>query len=171
MDGEAPDFVIDDRTSECDRLALIEEIARKGQPDAAQFFPDTSLLSDEEAAAVILFCVQQLPFLENPTDRDIYREVSRTIKEGADCKGKTALILAGLWNRGIRGQALWVNQNGFDINHVLGATSFDPPSVPDRDAEWKYMEGSIRGARLGESPYQAAVRIGDRRAIGAKTSW
>lgn len=161
-------YAIDDNTPECDRRALIEREALYGIRDAMVFFPDTSKMSEVNAAKVILFCVQQLPFIENPLDKDIYIPVKDTVRMGGDCKAKTALLLSGLWSRGIRAQALWVNQNGFPINHVFAALTFDPPEISDEDASWILADASIRGALLGESPYDAAKRLEDFRSIGSR---
>lgn len=110
----------------------------------------------EARAACALATVQALPYRDDPPGVDEVQSADVTAVEGGDCEDLAALLVV-LWEiLGVRGRVVWLSQPGAVQDHVT-AQAFVAGG-------WAWGEPTIEGARLGESPYQAAARLGVRRS-------
>lgn len=103
--------------------------------------------------------VQSLPYVHDPVGEEWLQTANFTmtggpngIPHGGDCKDLSVLLVAIDRLLGLRAEPYWVTQNGQSINHVTARVWLD--------GKWFWEDGSIRGAMLGESPYEAEARLG-----------
>lgn len=75
-----------------------------------------------------------------------------TATEGGDCEDLAALLAVVLVCCGVRAWLVWLSQPLAARDHVTAAVW--------RSGEWWWLEPSVKGARPGESPYEAAKRTG-----------
>lgn len=105
-----------------------------------------------------LRAVQSLPYVHDPKDEEWFQSSDYTARHGGDCKDSTVLLTSLDRLLGLRAEAVWITQTGQMINHVTGRVWLD-----DR---WFWQDGSIRGAMLGESAYEAEPRLGAQDVTG-----
>lgn len=119
----------------------------------------------ETYADVCLEAVQHVAtYRADPPNEDWHQDTATTAKGGGDCEDLSALLCALLrlgayfYGLKIRARLEWVRRDtGQD--HVAVRVQVDVPE----DAAWEWMEPSIRWARRGEAPEEAARRLGVRR--------
>lgn len=104
--------------------------------------------------------VHRLPYRGDPPTQDCYRDVDTTAIRGGECKALNILLVAMLIRLGIPAEIEWIMQPGMPLNHVT--------SIVKIDGEKLWADGSIRGARLGESPYKAIERTKAFHIVGAR---
>ena len=156
------------------RLAV--EVASKAKA-RAQSVPTSARVGDwykRILAEEALSRVHKVPYVADPPDRDCYRNVDTTATKGGECKGLNVLFVALLIRLGIQacpvdndgrtvcGETIWIMQPGKPLNHVA--------SVVWLDGRPYWADASIRGARLGESPYDALKRTREWHIVGGPFS-
>jgi len=102
--------------------------------------------------------VHKLPYVPDPPTEDCYRDVELTARQGAECKGLNVFYVALLLRLGVRAEVVWIDQPGMPLNHVTSRVWLDNQQI--------WADASIRGARLGESPYEALQRTGAWGVVG-----
>ncbi len=102
--------------------------------------------------------VQSLPYVHDPKDEEWFQSADYTARNGGDCKDSTVLLVAIDRLLGLKAEAVWITQTGQMINHVTGRVMLD--------GQWFWEDGSIRGAMLGESAYEAEPRLGAQDVTG-----
>lgn len=105
-----------------------------------------------------LRAVQSLPYVHDPKDQEWFQSADYTARHGGDCKDSTVLLVSIDRLLGLEAEALWITQTGQMINHVTGRVKLD--------GRWFWEDGSIRGAMLGESAYEAEPRLGAQDVTG-----
>jgi len=111
-------------------------------------------------AAACLDLVQGLPYYPDPPGVDDWiGHPCNVLTVGGDCEDLATLLVA-LWATcGLAGRIHWIPQDGNTQDHVTAEVE-----VPGYG--WLWGEATIKGAKLGEYPYDAAARLGVGR--GAK---
>jgi len=184
-------FRVDDTTPICDRIALTNGLASEGEDDpelqalARVVFARAGALAAVLAGAAprdpllgsvvraqqwfarllaleALRAVQSLPYVPCPVGVDCYQPVAYTLAHGGECKALVATLLALERVLGLRADPYWITQKGQDINHMTSFVWLDGQEL--------WSDPSIRGAMLGESPYQATRRLGPNAALGQVTA-
>ncbi len=102
--------------------------------------------------------VHKLPYVADPPEQDCYRNVELTYRQGGECKALNVFLVALLLRLGVRAEVVWIDQPGRPLNHVA--------SLAWLDGQPLWADGSIAGARLGESPYEALQRTGAWHVVG-----
>lgn len=175
-------FRVPDETPVCDRVAIMTNLTSEGTQSqlvrqmakaaytraqklwqqfeqASSGDPDMQRAMQTQdwrrriLALEILRAVQSLPYCKNPPGEEWMQCADYTINNCGDCKALSILFAAVARVCGFRAEPYWVTQTGQEINHVTGRVWIDrkDPFLAD---------GSIRGAMLGESPYEAEPRLG-----------
>jgi len=106
-----------------------------------------TLIAEEALAEV-----HKLPYQGDPPDKDCYRDVEITARQGGECKALNILLVAILLRLGVRAEVGWILQTGMPLNHVASKVWINGQPL--------WADGSIHGAKLGESPYEAIERTG-----------
>lgn len=160
-------FCIPDITPVCDRVAMMKAMAAQGinSPSVqatAKFvagrvaqmasYGNLQFLLAQEALRV----VQGLPYVPEKSGQDCYQTVEYTATYGGECKALTIYYVAVCRALGVDAEPVWITQSGQLINHVAAQVN-----IVGRAPMW--ADPSMRGARLGESPYEAIARLGIRR--------
>lgn len=153
---------VPDSTPVCDRVGLLNGIADAGtrygsavslawrMADAVGHVP--SERRAEVLADLGLRAVQSLPYVPDPEGQEWVQGVDYTFAHGGDCKDLSAALAAVYRTLGLRAEVYWITQTGRPLNHVTVRVFLG--------GQWRWAEPSIRGARLGESPYDALRRMG-----------
>lgn len=105
-----------------------------------------------ERAAAVLRRAQAAGFVADPPGCDAYAPVAHTLAHGGDCDDLTPLVMALGTLTGFGARVAYLSQPDEPQDHVTGMLLVD--------GEWLWAEPSVRGARLGEHPYDAARRTG-----------
>lgn len=105
-----------------------------------------------QTAAALLDVVQRLPYYPDPPGANDWIGDPRTVlRIGGDCEDLATLVVA-LWaTAGLTARIQWIGQEG-DQDHVSAQVQ-----IPG--AGWIWGEPTIKGARFGEYPYDAARRL------------
>jgi len=104
-----------------------------------------------------LRAAQSLPYVHDPTNEEWIQTANFTLTgnsgnpHGGDCKDLTIVLVAVERLLGLQAEPYWITQNGQTINHVTSRVKLD--------GKWFWADPSIRGAMLGESPYEAEARL------------
>lgn len=168
-------FCVPDQTPVCDREALLVGLAADGadDPGLRQLAQRVAASATARAAAAdrrtrdwfrrllaeeALRAAQALPYVGDESGRDCYQPVAYTLARGGECKALTVVYVAALRALGVRGEPVWITQTGQPLNHVAAQV--------DLDDRWTWADASIRGAALGESPYDALRRTGQWHVVG-----
>jgi hypothetical protein len=104
--------------------------------------------------------VQRLPYVPERSGTDCYQSVAYTATHGGECKALTTLLVAVLRRLGLAARVEWIMQPGKALNHVTAQVWLD--------GAWFWADPSIRGAMLGESPYEALDRTGAYHVVGGR---
>lgn len=118
----------------------------------------------EARARRVVELVQTLPYRPDPPGGDWVQSAATTVERGGDCEDLSALAAVLATSAGVPGRLLWLYQPRRVRDHV--APQF---CIAGR---WEFGEVTLRpsagevNARLGESPYAAAQRLKDSRALG-----
>lgn len=177
---------VPDETPVCDRVKLLNDLATDGEQYPAvraladwvyrravyqcQKFAEAARQNQQMAAAMrnqdwfarmlaleALRTVQSLPYVHDPVNEEWLQTANFTLTgnggkpHGGDCKDLSVLLVAIERILGLRAEPYWITQNGQSINHVTARVWLD--------GRWFWQDGSIRGAMLGESPYEAEERL------------
>lgn len=134
------------------RAALVEVSAGGRDAGAAELVGLEGLPSRERAAR-LLARVQRLPFRYDPAGEWV-QTAGETLATGGDCEDLSALFAWLAKRAGLTTQIVWISQPSALRDHVCAAVLLD--------GVWWWAEPTIPGARLGESPYDAARRLGLR---------
>lgn len=172
-------FRIDDATPICERVRIMQDLSAQGSSDpkvramasviatraAAKCADFEKGATDPETRQVLttqdwrrrllaletLRAVQSLPYVKDPVDEEWMQCSAWTIDHGGDCKDSSVLLSSLARALGMRAEPYWVTQTGQQINHVTGRVWIEGQPL--------WADGSIRGAMLGESPYEAEPRL------------
>lgn len=175
---------LDDTTTVARRLELDFELADDGvetpevQRFAACIATRAAGKSRFELATAALNAVQALPYVPDPmVDGQMTESLQRplyTLLHGGDCEDLAQLLMAVLMILGFDVIPVWLEQEGETQNHttmivrVLGTTG-DPRLTRDLGEHgWNWAESTIKGARLGEHPYEAAERVRSWSSLGRR---
>lgn len=109
-------------------------------------------------ALEILRLVHRVPYVAGPEGDDEFAPASYTLTHGGDCDRLNTLVAGLCCLCGLVGWVDWVEQPGQQLDHV-------PAEVVLDDARF-WMEGSVRGAVVGESPWHAVERQGAWHVVG-----
>jgi hypothetical protein len=172
----AQKICVRDTTPVCERIELLQEFAVRGSVSpiitalALKIRDDVRLIAATRVrdprgdwyqwllAQAALDEVHKLPYVPDPPTEDCYRDVELTARQGAECKGLNVFYVALLLRVGIRAEVVWIDQPGMPLNHVTSRVLLDDQQI--------WADASIRGARLGESPYEALQRTGAWHVVG-----
>ncbi len=176
-------FRIPDETPVCDRVRIMNEMADESvQYESVQKL--AGMVRERAAALYKLFlqaaksdkniahacvtqnchqrmlalealrAVQSLPYVPDRDGQEWFQSADYTLRHGGDCDDLVIALVALDRALGLRAEPYWITQHGQDINHVTSRVAID--------GQWLWSEPSIRGAMLGESPYEAAQRTGSK---------
>lgn len=108
-------------------------------------------------AALILQRVQALGYHPDP-EGEWLQSGRETAERGGDCEDLASLFVVLAVAVGVPARVVWIAQPGRRQDHVAAQVHIN--------GRWQWAEASILGARIGESPYAAAARIGRAPALG-----
>jgi transglutaminase-like putative cysteine protease len=148
-------FFIHAETSVCDRVRILTELAEEGARDSrvvAFAREAASGSSGAQAAANVLARVQALPYVDEPPGEEWFQPAAYTLAHGGDCDDLVVLFVAAMRVLSVPATVYWITQTGQRLNHVTAQVYLS--------GRWLWAETTIPGARLGESPYEAARRLG-----------
>lgn len=117
----------------------------------------TERLTPPLRAALILQRVQALGYHPDP-EGEWLQSGRETAAHGGDCEDLAALFVVLCVAAGVPARVVWIAQPGRRQDHVAGQILLSE--------RWRWAEATIPGARIGESPYAAAARIGRAPALG-----
>lgn len=114
----------------------------------------------EHLAAAALRLVQQRPYIPPRQDVEEFQSVWSIGRPGVggDCADLSVLLVSVYRTLGFPSEVIWITQAGKSLNHVTAKVWVD-------GAE-RWAEPTIRGARLGEYPYDAADRLRAWHSLG-----
>lgn len=143
--------------------ARVAELERRA--DAWARDPRVRRVADAVAAAsptvraeALLRIAQRMTWRPNPPGAlDCFETLDQVLGHGGTCKALACWLVAAARAAGLAARVVWIPQPGEDVNHVTAQLA--PAGA------WLWAEPSIPGARLGEGPFEAAARLGDRRAL------
>lgn len=153
-------------TPVCDRVALLNQYAQNGVQTwvvgqyAVRVRATARSQTPWDLASRAMQLVQQLPYVPDPTGQDCYKDVETTVRTGGECKALNTLLVSILLRLGIDAEVVWIMQEGKPLNHVVSIVRFH--------GEPFWADGSIPGAQLGESPYQALERTNAYHIVGGR---
>lgn len=104
----------------------------------------------EARARAALLAVQSRPFTRDPPGEWLARG-RVTAARGGDCLRLAPLVVVVAESVGVPGEVLWLSIPDAAEDHVTARLW-----VGDR---WQWAEPTVRGARLGESPFAARDRL------------
>jgi transglutaminase-like putative cysteine protease len=166
----ATPWCVPDTTDECYRITLINRIANEGMQrepvqKIAHLAKTRALLASGGVPSVpvtaieVLRAVQSIPYVDPNHDKECLQRTDYTIANGGECKALSAVLVAVARLAGLQADPVWVTQTGLPMNHVTSVIYID--GIP----EW--ADASVRGAALGENPWEAVSRLGAQHVIGA----
>ena len=138
-----------------ERLRYLVELARGAVSDSrvvSPWMPQSPLAT---AVRISLLTVQGLPYVPDPPGaRDLVRDPWETSEIGGDCEDLAVLLGVYLTRLRVRWDLLWMHQgeSGAPLDHVTVQLRLD--------SQWFWADPTVRGARLGEHPYDAVERLG-----------
>ncbi len=112
------------------------------------------LATERERAASALASVQALPFVRDPPGVELLARGEYTARHGGDCLRLAPLVVVVASRLGVVGDVLWLRVDDAAEDHVAARLFVD--------GSWWWAEATIRGARLGENPWEAKARTGAR---------
>lgn len=101
--------------------------------------------------------VQSLPYVPDPPGEDVYQSADETIARGGDCED-LAVLFVGLVRMLGATQALPLGAKVFFMPRPGAPQDHITALVRLARGPWLWAECSVRGARLGEYPPDAAAR-------------
>ncbi len=113
---------------------------------------------DLERARVLLERVQALPYRPDPPGEWVQTS-AETVARGGDCEDLGALLVVSARVVALPARLLWLFQPSLTLDHVTAQVF--------AGGAWRWAEPTI-SARLGESPYVAAGRLGTHATLGGK---
>lgn len=113
--------------------------------------------SQRDIATRVLRRVQAAGYRDDPPGCDRYAPVEFTLRNGGDCDDLAPAVAALAILCGLQARFVYLSQPRSPLDHVTVKVLVD--------GEWLWAEPTLRGARLGEHPYDAARRIGDARPL------
>lgn len=148
-------------TTAMQRLALLAKVVRaeQGDPTVRRFARRACdhTRNARECAQALLWAVQWRPYaLPVRPGEWIQTDLADVVDAGGDCKALSQLLCAAAASLGIPWQLTWLSYPGRE--HVSAQLGLE--------GAWRWADGSVRGARLGESPDEAIERIGG--ALGTR---
>lgn len=170
-----PTWRVDDTTPVCDRVAIMEALANDGttypsvQGLANQIKERANALAAKSptnqgtwfariVALEALRAVQSLPYVPAPEGQEWMQRADYTLANGGECKALSVLLVALCHLLGLHAQIMWITQTGKFINHVSTLIWLDSANPNTAGGRWVWADPSVRGAMLGESPYEAVSR-------------
>lgn len=162
-------------TPVCERIELLYQLAIAGAslPSIASYADRVQINAQSEASRVVtrngdwygwilareaLAQVHRLPYVADPPAEDCYRDVEMTARRGGECKALNVFLVALLLRLRVTAEVVWIMQPGRPLNHVSSIIWLDGLPL--------WADASIKGARLGESPYEALQRTGAWHVVG-----
>ncbi len=184
-DFDVQPYRVSDYLSANDRVRLLTEMARNAAGKAivcqaaydaiARYAPPTSpgsAVSQPAAAQALLTFVQKdVGYVDDP-DGEWYQGVRYTLEHGGDCEDMATLFVAMASCVGIPARLVWLEQPKARLNHVTAQVLVPKPSGllgrSSGEPDWRWAEPTIRSAKIGEHPYEAARFHGtsERRKLG-----
>lgn len=108
-------------------------------------------------AARLLDFVQAIPYVQDPPG-EWFQSVLYTLANGGDCEDKVSLFLALARYCGYDARPVWMNESeSAQYNHVTAQIRIG--------AQWLWAETIVPGARLGEEPHAALIRVGGHEGL------
>ncbi len=170
---------VSDETPVCDRVAIMEQLALESAQLPSVKALAASVLERAKALAPFspvktgdwqqrilateaLRAVQSVQYVSAPEGEEWMQRGDYTLQNGGECKALSVLLCAICRILGVKSEILWITQTGRPINHVAARIFLD--------GEWFWADGSVRGAMLGESPYDAIKRLDAWHVVGGKTT-
>lgn len=149
---------VPDSWSQKQRLTTALKLAREDLYSGAlmRLRDGIERLSLAARAEALLVRVQRLGYRADPSGEWLQRG-TETAARGGDCEDLGALFVALCGAAGIVARLVWLSQANAPQDHVTAQVLLD--------GRWVWADASILGARLGESSYQAAARIGHAPAL------
>lgn len=139
-----------------DRIAVLAELAEEGtrsvdvQRQTRQLV--AGLSRPRERAQACLAFVQSLRYRVDPPGTDDGANACAVlIQRVGDCKKKAILLGSMLALAGLEAVLVWKEQPGAPLDHVTVKVRLG--------GRWRWAESTVRGAQLGEDPYEAAERL------------
>jgi hypothetical protein len=160
----------------CDRVELLNQFAERGSTtNIIGEFARNVVLSARNvvhlerdhrgewvqrllAKQALLLVHLRVPYVSDPPSKDCYRDVQQTARNGGECKALNIFLVALLLRLGMTAEVYWINQPGRLLNHVASKVWIGGQPL--------WADGSVFGAQLGESPYQAIQRTGAWHVLG-----
>jgi transglutaminase-like putative cysteine protease len=173
MDPFSPPFRIDDRATPQWRVNWLQQVAATWahlppiKVMADSFVRQTWHLhrrrDDEFLASIILEWVHdRLRYRDDPWGREYYQGIYWTLTYGGDCEDLVVALVALMLAAGLDARVVWQEQSGAPLNHVTAQVRLPTPKGP----EWVWADPTVKGARLGEEPHDAAARLGQFHKLG-----
>jgi len=156
-------FRLPDITPICERIRILNNLSQQGTSysplqEIAQRIRRASGWSNQMLTVTLaLQAVQSLKYVPNPEGEEWIQDVPYTMAYGGECKALSVMLVALLSLLGVYAEVVWITQTGRPINHVT--------VVAWIGGKQYWAEPAVRGAKLGESPYAAVVRLGSQQHV------
>jgi len=168
-------FIIPLTFQACTRKAILEGLAWEGTRDptlltvAQQIAASTPADWHARADAALRWVHTHLRYFPDRPGVEEYAPVPWVLSHGGDdCDGLSVVLAALCWLLGVPCEIVWVTQQKLDKDGRLVPLPQNHVSVmvgPDSLHLETWAEASVAGAYLGESPYDAIVRLPRHRSV------
>lgn len=165
-------------TTPCQRVLSLEDVANDAASSLSEVraagrallhaqpagftVPTGSLQGDRTIllADRLLSFVQSVGYHEDRPGEEWFQRPDYTLRHGGDCEDLSTLFVALAKTLGLRARLEWFTQPNASLNHVTSKVWLGPNHrVPVDEDGWAWAETTMRGARLGECPYDALERL------------
>lgn len=160
-------YRIPDETSIPDRLVILNQLI-----DAAWDDPDVVRMvatirrslpanaSVRQRAQAALTAAQSRAYVPDPAGEEWFQSPGYTARFGGDCEDLASLFVLLARKLGLDARLVWITQPKQELNHVTAVVAYC--------GDWRWADASMRGARLGENPYDAVARLNAHHILGIK---
>jgi len=128
-----------------------------------------SISAFDKAQAILTFVQQDVGYVPDP-DGEWYQGVRYTLEHGGDCEDMAVLFVAMAACVDIQAKLIWLEQPKARLNHVTTKVLVNDPGGLFRkssgDSQWMWAEPTIRKAKVGQHPYDAAKWHGSANRLG-----
>lgn len=168
-----PPYRIDDtlppiwRQTELQRLAVEASTEPEIRSLGTTFRDEQAALHDGVvdphalAQRILSWTQDNFPYHDDPPGEEWYQGVYWTMAMGGDCEDLAVVLVALMLAADIQARVIWQDQPGQALNHVTAQVL-----MPDGIHTWYWADPTVKGARLGEEPHEAAKRLGQLDKLG-----
>jgi len=157
------------------RLVWLDQIVREAASDPKMKAAAQRVLAEAHRTAVhtptyrgqwferivaleALRLAHSVPYVAGPPGDDEFAPASWTLEHGGDCDRLGSMLAGLVCLCGLLSRVDWLTQPQQSLDHVAVEIALDK--------RWYWAEPSVRGAVLGETPYEAVARQGAWHVVG-----